>query len=349
MTEILKHFIDPNAAQIGDSVHTFMDFLQGPAAILLTGEDRSRTRAFVTLLHGNEPSGLLALFRWLKSGRRPAINTLCVIASVKAASAPPVFSQRMLESERDLNRCFTPPYDDAQGLLAQSILEVLHLHKPEAVIDMHNTSGSGPAFAVATHMDQQHDALTSLFTERLVITSLKLGALMEISEHLSPTVTIECGGRQDEEAHAIAWDGLQRYFSRHQVLASEPADWGLELLHNPVRLELSLGYTLCYAEQYSAKYDLSLPPSIEHLNSGITKKDTLLGWVDASETPSMTELFSCKNSREACVLKQLLYISDGKLLTCQDLKLFMITTNPLIAQSDCLFYAVKSDGSEIVV
>jgi Succinylglutamate desuccinylase / Aspartoacylase family len=349
MTDRLKHFIDPAAAHIGDSVHAFLDFLGGPATILLTGEDSHRTRAFVTLLHGNEPSGLLALFRWLKSGRRPAINILCIIASVEAASSPPAFSQRMLESARDLNRCFNPPYDDFQGELAQSILEVLRRYKPEAVIDMHNTSGSGPAFAVATHMDQQHDALTSLFTERLVITSLKLGALMEISEHLSPTVTIECGGRQDEEAHAIAWDGLQRYFSRHQVLASEPTDWGLELLHNPVRLELSPGYTLCYAEQYSAKYDLSLPPSIEHLNSGITKKDTLLGWVDASETPSMTELFSCKNSREACVLKQLLYISDGKLLTCQDLKLFMITTNPLIAKSDCLFYAVKSDGSEIVV
>ncbi len=348
MEGILKHFIDPNVSQIGDSVHAFMDFLQGPSTILLTGEDSCRTRAFVTLLHGNEPSGLLALFRWLKSGRRPAVNILCVIASVEAASSPPVFSQRMLESERDLNRCFKPPYDDAQGALAHSILEVLRRYKPEAVIDMHNTSGSGPAFAVATHMDQQHDALTSLFTERLVITDLKLGALMEISEHLCPTVTIECGGRQDEEAHAIAWDGLQRYFSRRQVLASEPTDWGLELLHNPVRLELNPDYTLCYAEAYNAKYDLSLPPSIEHLNAGITKKDTLLGWINASDSPAVTELFSCKNSREACVLKQLLYINDGKLLAGQDLKLFMITTNPVIAKSDCLFYAVKSDGSEIV-
>lgn len=349
MTEIFKHFIDPSAAQIGDSVYGFLDFLQGPATILLTGEDSGRTRAFVTLLHGNEPSGLLALFRWLKSGRRPEINILCIIASVEAASTPPVFSLRMLESERDLNRCFSPPYDDAQGTLAQSILEVLRLHKPEAVIDMHNTSGSGPAFAVATHMDQQHDALTSLFTERLVITGLKLGALMEISEHLCPTVTIECGGREDEEAHAIAWNGLQRYFSRSKVLASEPTDWGLELLNNPVRLELNPDYTLCYAEQYNAKYDLSLPPSIEHFNSGITTKDTVLGWVNISDAPAVTELFSCKNSREACVLNQLLYISAGKLLTCQDLKLFMITTNPVIARSDCLLYAVRGDGSEIVV
>jgi hypothetical protein len=155
----------------------------------------------------------------------------------------------MLPRARDLNRCFKPPFDDAQGVLAEEILEILRLHVPEAVVDMHNTSGSGPAFGVCTFMDRQHEALVSLFTQRLIISSLGLGALMEISEDASPTVTVEVGGRLDDEAHELAYEGLCRYFQARTVLAHEDdTDWGLDLLRNPIRLELLEHVTLTYAD-----------------------------------------------------------------------------------------------------
>ena len=76
---------EPLATEIGDNVEQFLRILGGPACVYLEGERTDVTRAFVTLLHGNEPSGLMALFRWLKSGRRPAVNMVCIIASVPAA------------------------------------------------------------------------------------------------------------------------------------------------------------------------------------------------------------------------------------------------------------------------
>ena len=168
---------EPLATDIGDNVEAFLRSLEGPTCFFLEGEDDSRTRALVTLLHGNEPSGAMAVFRWLKSCQRPAVNIVVIVASVAAALEFPVFSHRMLPRARDLNRCFRPPFDDAQGALAEEILEILHMHHPEAVIDMHNTSGSGPSFGVCTHMDHQHDALVSLFTQRLIVSNLGLGAL----------------------------------------------------------------------------------------------------------------------------------------------------------------------------
>ena len=48
---------NPLANAIGNNVEEFLAGLAGPACIYLDGEDSSRTRAFVTLLHGNEPSG----------------------------------------------------------------------------------------------------------------------------------------------------------------------------------------------------------------------------------------------------------------------------------------------------
>jgi len=334
---------DPLATEVGDNVETFLYDLGGPACIFLTGQDITRTRALVTLQHGNEPSGALALHRWLKSGRQPRVNMVCILASVPAALEEPLFSNRSLPRARDLNRCYRPPFEDAQGKLAEEILEILHLHHPEAVIDMHNTSGSGPSFGVCTHMDRQHDALVSLFTQRLIVSSLRLGALMEISEHSYPTVTIEVGGREDDEAHELAFDGLCRYFESDTVLAGEKTDWGLELLHDPIRLELNENISLTYAASMREDYDITLKPDIEHHNFGSVRPDTVLGWARGPER----RLFTAIDAGGRCAVTRLVRIEDGVLYPAAPLRMFMITNNAGIAESDCLFYAVEDDGTTI--
>ena len=337
---------NPAADAIGNNIVEFLQILGQPTCIRLDGEDPARTRALVTLLHGNEPSGLDAIFAWIKSGKKPAVNIICIIASVEAALTGPLLSYRVLPGKRDLNRCFKSPYDiDSQGLLAREILNILNEHQPEAVVDMHNTSGSGPSFAVVTHMDQKHDALTSIFTQRLIVTELRLGALMEISEHLYPTVTVECGGRLDDEAREIAWQGIQRFFTEPDVLTPQKTDFSLEMFHNPVRLELKVPNDLVYAESKQQGYELTLKHDIEHHNFGLIDKDTLLGWTNHS----VDELFISINAKNQCVKNELVYVKEGQLLTTRKLKMFMITTNPVIAKMDCLFYAVDEAGMEIVV
>lgn len=345
MTIELNRFSDPDPSSIGNDAYEFLDYLGGPSEIFLSGEDNSRTRAFVTLLHGNEPSGTMALFKWLKSGLKPAVNIVVIVASVSAAGLEPRYSHRVLANQRDLNRCFKAPFDDEAGSLANEILKTLKRYEPECLIDMHNTSGSGPSFAVAIYEDPLHDTLTALFTKRLIVTHLRLGALMEVTEFLCPTVTIECGGRLDETAHQIAWEGLNRYFLQRDVLVDENFKAGLEVLTNPVRLELNSNCRLSYGEKLGENTDLCLLPSIEKLNSGITAKDTQLGWVAKED---LNTIFSSKNSREECVVNELVYIREGALYAKRDLKLFMITNNPDIAKMDCLFYAVKDCGSEVI-
>lgn len=340
-----KFVRNPQPDELGNNVEEFLHWMGGPSCLLLEGEDATRTRALVTLLHGNEPSGAIGLYRWLRSGRKPAINIVCILASVGAALEPPLFSHRMLPRARDLNRCFSPPFDDAQGVLAEEILELLKVHKPEAVVDMHNTSGSGPSFGVCTHMDRQHDALVSLFTQRLIISDLGLGALMELSEESCPTVTVEVGGRLDEEAHELAYEGICRYFEAETVLCPGDTDWGLELLRDPIRLELNDNVTLTYAEEPCDNYDITLKPDIEHHNFGGVTDDTLLGWARASEK----QLFTAQDAGGRCAVTKLVRIEDGEVYPAQALKLFMITNNAAIAHSDCLFYAVSDDGSSICV
>jgi hypothetical protein len=341
---VLRVIDDPQPALCGADADAFLRNLGGPACLRLPGRDRSRSRALVTLLHGNEPSGVMALRRWILQAEQPAVDTLVIVASVHAALEQPAFSHRMLPRARDLNRCFRPPFDDEQGRLAAAIIDQLSAAMPESVVDMHNTSGSGPAFALCTHLDPQHDALASLFSRRLIVTQLKLGALMDLSEARRPTITVEVGGRQDEEAHAVAFDGMCRYFRAQEVL-SEAAehDWGLEVLHDPIRIELREGVSFTYAQSPQPGYDITLTPDIEHFNFGIVSESMRLGWVNGDPRT----LFRAIDAGGRCAVSSLLQVQGQSLRPAQPLKLFMITTNAVIAQSDCLCYAVIDDGRPV--
>ncbi len=336
-------FDNPSPAEIARSPDEFLAQLSKPTVIRVTGKNPSRTRALVTLLHGNEPSGFFAVHRWLMQGLVPPTNLIFIFGNIPAAKLSPVFSTRQLPEGRDMNRCFRAPYTGFEGEVAEQILDLLHTARPEALIDMHNTSGTGPSFGVTINLDERHLALTSLFTERLMYTDLRLGALMEFSERDVPTVTIEVGGAQDDHAHALAYEGLQRYIAAEDVLVTPAADWNLDVLRQPVRVELNDGIRLAYGESPSTDADLTLRADIEHLNFGVVKTDVCLGWVGES----VRHCFRTVNGQGQEISEKILRIEDGKLYPAQDIKAFMITANPVIAKSDCLCYVVTDRGETI--
>ncbi len=334
---------NPSPEELGESPEAFLQQHGGPVCLFVSGADSSRCRALVTLLHGNEPSGAKAVWRWARSGERPHTDIVCIIASVQAALIPPLFSHRQLPGQRDLNRCFQPPYDDRMGVLAEEVLELLQMHRPEAVVDMHNTSGKGPAFGVVSFEDRLHNALVSLFADQLIVTHLRLGALMETSDLQRPTVTVEVGGRNDLAADQIAFAGLRRYVNAENLFSMEPAPKTLEVFHNPVRLELQDDLSFCFADLPTA-CELTLRTDIEQYNHGITPAGSHLGWVDNPERA----MFRALDMDGQCAAHKLVRLSGQDLITAQALRLFMATNNENIAKSDCLFYAVAADGSSVI-
>lgn len=339
MSDPFRYWFQPKAEEVGDSTVEFLNLLGGPAHLHIAGRDSSRRRAVVTLLHGNEPSGAIAIHRLLMQARVPAVDMHCFIINIKAALEPPGFCHRMLPDTRDLNRCFGPSYiDDEAGRVTKNLLDLLNELQPECVIDIHNTSGAGPAFSVTTFMDARHDALASLFTHRLIVTDLKLGALMEISETLCPTVTIECGGAQEEASHRLAEEGLEKYFVLDNTLALANSDFDIEYFRNPVRLELKTDLPVYYGEQSLDPNGLTLKTDIETHNFGEVTPETKLGFL-------ARELFthlSAENTQGEEKLFECFQVVDNVLRPKRDLRLFMVTGNPVIAKSDCLFYFIPT-------
>lgn len=334
----------PKPGSWADDDAGFLAQLGGPVLILVPGRDRSRCRAICTLLHGNEPSGVRAVQRFLRTGQEPAVDLLCFIPAVETALHETLFMHRYLPGERDQNRCFRPPFHDRPGRIARQLLDLLEVYRPESVIDIHNTSGAGPAFGVVTHEDCCHEALVSLFTRHLVVTDLKLGALMERSRPQRPVVTVECGGAGDWRADQIAFDGLMRYATEERVMTLEPG-LQLELYRSPVRLELATGATLAFHTRPVAGIDLTVPPDLERFNFGTAPAGTFIGWLGS---PQSRQRLSARNGAGTERFDDCFCIREGRLLTARPLKLFMITHRQEIALSDCLLYAVPATEQRYV-
>lgn len=333
---LLRYWDNPVAEDIPADPIDFLRKLGGPTVIRCNGQEGDRKRVVSALLHGNEPSSVLAIHQLLRSGLRPRVNVDYIIVCVNTALSEPIFSFRYLPHLRDMNRCFREPFNGAQGKLASLLLDYLRDSNAEAIIDIHNTSGNGPAFSICTrHLARSYD-VASLFTHRLILNHIRLGALMEFEGVDCPVVTIECGGAADPEAHAIALRGLKRFVNEEQLFHRD--DHGeLDLYYHPVRLELQEHATLEYADTRLPSVDVTLPRHIDQLNFGVVTPQTPLAWLRDGGFDGLR--VADENGKN--VASEYFRIEGRQLYPAVPLKLFMVTTNPLIARTDCILYAVK--------
>jgi hypothetical protein len=332
--EIVRCLEAPRPGDVPEDVGDFLRALAGPTWIQIAGRDRSRTRAVSTLLHGNEPSGLRAVHSWLRAGSTPAVDTVVFIGAVEAALESPGFGHRALPGRRDLNRCFHPPWDGDEGRLAQRALELLHKVAPEALIDIHNTTGHSPSYGVAPRNGAAERALTSLFAKRLVHNSLSLRAIVEATCDDFPSVTIECGRAGDPVADAIARAGLERFLGADQVDGERAP---LDLLVDPVRVGVRAGAVVAFGPERNSAADLTVAEDVDRHNFETLAPGTEIGWT--GEGPSWPLEAHGADGEE--VSRELFSLGDGVIRTRRDLIPIMMTVDPAIAASDCLFYAVR--------
>lgn len=326
-------------ARIAPSVEGFLRDLGGPTAIRVPGRDRSRTRVVVTLLHGNEPSGARALHAWLRGGPSPAVDALLVLGNVAAALEAPGFAHRMLPGRRDLNRCFRGPFGDADGALARAILDAVRTARPEALVDVHNNTGHNPGYGVGIEPSAAALHLSSLFGERFVWSELRIGALIEALRGL-PSVTAEVGRSGDPAADARALDGIRAFLERDCVLPEAPPP-PLEILVSPMRATLRPGVRVAVADAPASDIELTVKADLDRHNFEPVAAGVAIGWVRDGGLPlELRDADGLDRSHEY------FRVEAGRLLTRRSFVPIMITTDPTIARSDCLFYVASPRARE---
>ncbi|WP_286261302.1 succinylglutamate desuccinylase/aspartoacylase domain-containing protein [Thalassotalea atypica] len=334
----LSYFQNLTANDIPNTYHKWLSDLTAPTIIDFKKEGCDRWRVVTTLLHGNEPSGFIALYQWIKQEafKDIAVNIRFIVCSVEAAKFEPAFSTRFLSGGKDINRCFGIKSLADYYLRAELIASCIRQVKPEAVVDLHNTSGKSASFCVSCHEDKEHLALATLFCNNVIITDLNIGALMEQNFSCS-IVAIECGGALEQTAHDTALRGLGQFCAKENILVDE-IDEDFDVFHQPVRFKLNQTTELNYTNTLPDN-GVSLRPDIEELNRGITPSGTSIGWVDDAGLSN----FNIEDAETHGNVDDYFDIVDNQMFTKCDLRLFMATTNPTIAVHDCLFYFINEN------
>lgn len=332
---------NPDPEDTGSDYIEFLKILEKPTWLTFEGQDRSRSRAIVTLLHGNEPSGLKSIHSWIKKKQKPATDLGIFVGSVNAALHPPILSHRYLPHEKDFNRCFSPPYDCNQGRLAETLIGLLTDFSPEAVVDTHNTSAHSEPFAVAGHDNTAVRQVAQMFTRKLVIIHRKMGTLIERGRDLFPVVTVEFGGFRDPRSDLLAEETLNDFIHRHELFNVEPVPF--HILRDPQRLEILTGHRLHYSstiqDEDQSEADITIFNTIDQLNFSEVLKDTSLGWLAADGIAGLRVTDEAGNN----LLSRFFYEREGFLMTKVNMNIFMATTDPYIAENDCLLYLTAAE------
>lgn len=348
----INYIQNPTYIDLHADYRQFLLSMTGPTVIDITGVNTDSYRVFITLLQGDEPSGLIAFHRWLTTRDEydlPKTNLRFIICSVETASKNPLFSKRFLDGSKDINRCFSQEEyechlknnnlkDQSFGcyqrasLIENAIREV----NPEMVIDIHNTSSLSPAFSISSLITTETLTLASFFCQTLILSDLKLGSLME-KKFPYPFITIECGGSKDEQANEAAYAGICRV-TQCENLDFIQQEKSIDVIYRPLRLQINKDTNLTFSDHDEGHSGVTLKNNIEFLNYGGARQDEMIGWIDTKGLTNVQML----NKDGIDVVDQYFYIRENQLVCRQNLRIFNATSNQNTAMNDCLFYIVNT-------
>ena len=328
--------------------------LGGAVAWRVPGRDRSRVRVVTTLLHGNEPSGFLAMQEWLRGAPAPAVDVVLVIANVEAAGLHPAFTHRMVPGRPDLNRCFLGPFEGVEGELARAILELVEDLRPEALVDLHNNTGHNPVYGVGVEPTREVLSLCSIFGQRFIWSQLSLGALLE-AVSVCPALTIEVGKSGEESANEAALEGLTRFADATRLFHSKGCEADQEdetdeteedaigdpgsvrVLRMPMRAMLEPGRRLVMGTLPHADADLTMPDDLDRHNFEVVEPGHRIGWIRGEGCPLRLIDEDGRDRADEYFERR-----GDELVAHRAFTPIMITVDAEIAAADCLFYIVSA-------
>lgn len=333
----LQVFAEGTQPDLTGSDEQVLRRLGGPSWWVVPGRDRSRCRVVNTLLHGNEPSGFRAVRTWLASGVTPAVDAAFSLCSVDAALGPPLFGHRALPGHRDANRCFFPPFEAPDGERARALLERLDRVRPEALVDLHNTTGHTPAYGVGTRLDPDVVGLTALFADRMMHSDLRLGTLVEALHARLPSVVIECGRAGDPVADATALAGIERFLLLEDLTSVRAAAERVEVLWRPIRVHIAEPASLAFADAPVPGATLTVRTDVDQHNFGTLAPGALLGWI----APGAGWPLCAFGSDDGDLSRELFEERGHELVVRREMVPVMMTNSAAMAKQDCLFYALE--------
>lgn len=314
-------------------VESLAGLLGGPTVFYLKG--RRDPPLFVsTLLHGNEPSGLLGIQRVLKKYQAPELprSLILLIGNVDAASK----KLRRLPGEQDFNRIWNQD-PSPLGLAATALLTELKKTEVFAGVDIHDNTGTNPHYACVSKSSAADLQLATLFNHIAVFFTYPDSALSVNLAKFCPAVTLECGkaGAMAGVNRAAAYVDALMHLDHLPERIPVPGD--LTLFRAVARMKVNPGLIIeTGVGPQPGKF--ILPPDLDHLNFSPLKTGRVLGFSDDEKSLTLDTApgIDWCHSRN-----QYVKYADHKWQANRSFTPGMLTLNARSIHDDCLGYIME--------
>lgn len=304
-----------------------------PALFHLPGK-RSGDLFVSVLLHGNEPTGFLAVQKLLQKyhGKTLPRGLTLFFGNTQAAR----FNRRRLDHQPDFNRVWP-----GSGLLespgtewAAQICRIMRQRGTFASIDVHNNTGLNPHYACINKLDEAFLHLGALFGRLLVYFTRPKGVQSAAFAEFCPAVTLECG-RPDQDygvEHAFRFiDSCLHLseFPEHPIARQD-----VDIYHTVAQVTVTDQASFSFSEP---QVDLCLNADLEAMNFTEIQAGTALGEVrGGSEMPVVA-----KDNDGQPVTELFFELLEGQLQITRPTMPSMLTLDERVIRQDCLCYLME--------
>lgn len=312
---------------------TLYTVLPGPSLIHLRGHIAEPLFVSV-LLHGNEPTGLMAVQALLKKYQdTPLPRSLSVfVGNIEAAR----HGMRRLENQPDYNRVW-PGADHPEcpeTAMMQEVLDIMKRRNVFASIDVHNNTGLNPHYACVNKLDHRFLQLASLFGRLIVYFTRPKGVQSGAFAEICPAVTLECGrpGQQHGVEHAL--DYLNTCLHLKDIHDQPVAERNIDIYHTVAQVKTREDIVFSFEQ---GEYDLMLDKDLEKMNFTEISAGTMFGTVNHnSHIPVVA-----KDEHGNIVTEDFFEINNNELQLKRTTMPSMLTLDERVIKQDCLCYLME--------
>lgn len=329
---MLKQFEILPAGLLDVAVEQLYTLIPEPALFHLPGK-RQDTLFVSVLLHGNEPTGFLAVQKLLRKyqGQLLPRNLSLFFGNTQAAR----FTLRRLDNQPDYNRIWpgSPLVDLPETFWTAQICAVMRRRGLFASIDVHNNTGLNPHYACVNKLDQDFLHLGALFGRLLVHFTHPKGVQSAAFAEFCPAVTLECG--RPDQSHGVehAFQFIDSCLHLQAFPAHPVAGQDVDLYHTVAQVMIDDGVNFSFHEDDA---DLRLDQELERLNFTEIQAGTAFGKVRAARMPLIA-----RDDAGQIVTERFFTVRDGQLQITKPTMPSMLTLNEQVIRQDCLCYLME--------
>jgi hypothetical protein len=249
--------------------------LPGPTLLRIPGE-KEPPFFICTLLHGDEPTGFLAVQQLLNrytQKNKPLPRSVWLFLGNIAAARENV---RHLPNQPDFNRIWkggTLP----EHRLVEQLLAILKSNKLFAGVDIHNTSGKNPHYACVNNLGGTFINLGKLFSPMIVYFTRPDEVISRALADLCPAITVESGQARDPFGVDHVLDFLEQCLALDSIPTNANNPLAPKVYHSIARIEVPDNCRIGFGESCQ-ETDFNFVENLESMNFVEQAENTLVGW-----------------------------------------------------------------------